>query len=405
MNACSVKDVQNYAPLQDLTDRSSAGLCRNEVVLHGDVFAMHIAHATIADLANAVTRVLPAVPTKSTLPVLEHISLRAERDRLELAATDMELAITASIPAHISEPGALLVPARKVSDILRALPEDLSCSIDGRDARFVLSTSIGRYELPKLDSDEFPELPRTEHATTITLTEADAKALAAATVYAASVEQYRPAMTGVKVELGSDLIAVATDGYRLSTITIPLGSSSNTIAEAVVPARVIELLSKAHGDVILGLSKTHAMITTDSITIAARLIDEAYPQWRNVIPTEASRIALVEREQLIKAVRRMALFAGTTVGLVRFQWSAGTLKLSATDPDTGACAEESLPCEYTSDPFEIGFNYKYIIEALQHIPTDRVRLAFSQPSRAALITPPDETTHRIIALVMPMRLS
>ncbi|RMF36272.1 MAG: DNA polymerase III subunit beta [Chlorobiota bacterium] len=366
---------------------------------------MHIAHITISDLSSAVVHALPAVPAKSTLFVLEHLLMEASSDGVQLAATDTELAIVARIPAHVDAPGAALVPARKLHDVLRALPSDMSCTIDARGERFVLMTPIGRYELPKLDASEFPELPHTDHATTVTLAAADAQALAAATVYAASTEQYRPAMTGVKFELGSNLVAVATDGYRLSTITIHLDSSSSDILEAVVPARVVELLSKAQEDVMLGFSKTHVMIATGSIYIAARLIDESYPQWRNVIPKESPKVAIVERESLIKAIRRMALFAGTNVGLVRFHWEANTLRLSATDPDTGAQAQEELTCQYTSGPLDIGFNHKYITEALQHIPSDTVTLAFSEPSRAVLLTPAAEGGYSITALVMPMRLS
>lgn len=366
---------------------------------------MHIAHITISDLASAVGHVLPAVPAKSTLFVLEHILMEGSSDGLQLAATDTELAISARIPAHVEVPGSALVPARKLHDVLRALPSDLSCTVDATGERFVLATPIGRYELPKLDASEFPELPRADHATTVTLAAADAQAVAAATVYAASTEQYRPAMTGVKFELGSSLVAVATDGYRLSTITIHLDSTSSDILEAVVPARVVELFSKVQDDVVLGFSKTHVMITTGSIHIAARLIDESYPQWRNVIPKESPKVAVIQRESLIKAIRRMALFAGTNVGLVRFHWEADAVRLSATDPDTGAQAQEELACKYSSEPLDIGFNHKYITEALQHIPSDDVTLAFSEPSRAVLLTPAANSSDSITALVMPMRLS
>lgn len=367
---------------------------------------MHITHITISDLASAVGYVIPAVPAKSTLFVLEHLLLEATSDGLQVAATDTELAIAARIPAHVDSPGAALVPARKLHDVLRALPSDISATIDAAGERFVLTTPIGRYELPKLDASEFPELPHADHATTVTLSAADAKAVAAATVYAASTEQYRPAMTGVKFELGSSIVAVATDGYRLSTITIDFDSATmGEILEAVVPARVVELLSKAEDDVLLGFSKTHVMITTGPIRIAARLIDESYPQWRNVLPKESSKVAITERESLVKAIRRMALFAGTNVGLVRFHWEADAVCLTATDPDTGAQAQEELACKYTGEPIDIGFNHKYITEALQHIPSDNVTLAFSDPSRAVLLTPAAAGGYSITALVMPMRLS
>ncbi|MCX7929392.1 MAG: DNA polymerase III subunit beta [Chlorobi bacterium] len=365
---------------------------------------MYIAHATISDLSSAIAHVMPAVPPKSTLFVLEHIRLSADGDRIELTGTDTEVVITSHLPAHIASPGAVLVPARKLHDIIRALPDDLSCELSCADNKLVLKTSIGRYELPTLNAAEFPDLPQTEHATSVVLAENDVHAIADYVTYAASTEQYRPAMTGVKFEIGSELIAVATDGYRLATISVPLGASPSNTAEAIVPARIVALLAKTMGDVTLGLSRTHAIIASDTVRIVARLIDEQYPQWRNVLPSSSDKQATIARQDLLRAIKRVALFTSSASNLVRFRWNNSGVVLSVTDLDTGAGAEETLPCELIGDPIEIGFNYTYIADALAHMPGERVTFAMTSPSRAVLITPADETGYAITKLVMPMRI-
>ncbi|MCS7000043.1 MAG: DNA polymerase III subunit beta [Bacteroidota bacterium] len=365
---------------------------------------MHIAHTTIADLVTALGRIIPAIPPKSTIFVLEHALLSADSDQVELTATDTELAITTHIPAHVATSGTILVPARKLYDVVRALPDDLSCEVNVEGEKLIIKTNIGRYEFPALNAAEFPELPRVDHATTVVLSESDARTIAEAVTYAASSEQYRPAMTGVKFEIGNTLVAVATDGYRLATMTIPLEQTFHDIVEAIVPARVVELLAKVEGEVMLGFTKTHALISDSRERIVARLIDESYPQWRNVIPNDNDKVATVNRTEFLKAIRRVALFTSAASQMVRFRFADDTVTLTVVDPDTGARAEEHLACQYASEPLEIGFNHKYIAEALAHLPGEQVQLAFSAPSRAALLTPVEGNEYSITTLVMPMRL-
>jgi DNA polymerase-3 subunit beta len=365
---------------------------------------MNVTHVSLSDLSNALARVIPAVPPKSTLYVLEHVRLTADGDRLELTATDTELTISCHVPAHIAAGGAVLVPARKFYDVVRALPDDLSCELTVTDSKLRLKTAIGHYDFPILNADEFPELPEASHAASVTISSEDARMIAECVAYAASDEQYRPAMTGVKFELDAELVAVATDGYRLATLTLPLGTSGDGM-HAIVPARVVQLLSKVDGDVTLGFGNTHAIIATATEHITTRLIDESYPQWRNVLPSDNTKLALIDRGALLKAIRRVALFTSAASQLVRFVWANDTLTLSVTDSETGAHAEEQLECTYSAEPLEIGFNHKYITEALAHLPSERVQLAFSLPTRAVLITPEKQQELRITKLVMPMRLS
>jgi DNA polymerase-3 subunit beta len=173
---------------------------------------------------------------------------------------------------------------------------------------------------------------------------------------------------------------------------------------AILPAHAVEQLAKVDSDVMLSISATHATITTATEQITSRLLVEQYPNWRNVMPGNCSITAHVDRDTLIEALRRVALFAGADDQRVRFEWVDNTLTLSASDMLAGAHAEETISCNYNGDPFVIAFARKLIMEALTHIPAERVQFALSTPDRAALITPADEQELRIAALVMPMRL-
>lgn len=354
-------------------------------------------------LSGAVRDVMPAVPKKSVLYQLEHILVEASSDGSQLTATDTELAISARIPADVEAPGTALVPARKLYDVLRVLPGNLSCTVDATGERFVLATPIGRYELPKLDASEFPELPRADHATTVTLAPADAQAVAAATVYAASTEDYRGAITGVKFELGSSLVAVATDGYRLSTISVPLDSASSDTLEAVVPARVVELLSKAQGDVVLAFSDTHVYIESGNVRIASQLIDLPYRQWRNAVPTERAGVLYIERDALLDAVKRVRVVGrGDKYTTVVLDLAMRTI--TCTSITSGARAEETLPGRYDGPGMVIALDADYLQDAVQHLDASNIEVRVIAPDKGVVIAPSEESACKAYAVVMPRRL-
>jgi len=362
-----------------------------------------ITQVLISDLANALARVIPAVPQKSSLYVLEHVRLTAEGDRLELMATDTELTITCSIPASVTTGDAVLVHARKLHSIIRTLPGDEYCELNLTDNMLRVITKTGYYVLPVLDARELPEPPQVSHAAVVTLSSEYACMIAKCVTYAASDDKYRPALTGVKIEIAqSELIAVATDGYRLAMVTVPIDTSVDNV-HALLPAQAVELLAKVDGAVTLSIGDTHATIVTAEEQITTRLLVDSYPDWRNVFPSNNTKLAVIERAALLKAIHRVAQFTSFDQRRVQFMLAGDTLTLSASDAYEGAQAQEQLACTYNAEPLEIGFNHKYIAEALEHLPSEHVQLAMSTPERAVLITPAVQQDVLITMLVMPMR--
>jgi DNA polymerase-3 subunit beta len=364
-----------------------------------------IATVSTALLADALARVIRAVPQKSTLFVLEHVRLTAESDRLEFMATDTELTIRCSIPASVTTSDAVLVQARKLHSVIKALPGDEYCELNLADNMLRVITATGYYVLPVLDARELPEPQQDAPAASVTLPAEYARMIAKCVAYAVSDNECLPHLTGVKIEIvQGELIAVATDSYRLATVTVPINASVDNV-HALLPAQAVKLLGKVDGDVTLSIGDTHATISTAAEQIITRLlVGYSYPDWRRVLPSNNTKLVLVERDALVKALRRVAPFVPDPSKPVRFMARDNILMLSVTDPDTGAQAQEHLACTYNGELIEIGFNHKYITEALQHLTYEHVSLAFSTPDRAALITPAVQQELHITALVMPMRL-
>jgi DNA polymerase-3 subunit beta len=363
-----------------------------------------ITQVLIADLADALARVNRAVPQKSTLFVLEHVRLTADGDRLELMTTDTELTIRYSIPASVTTSDAVLVQARKLHSVIKALPGDEYCELNLADNMLRVITATGYYVLPVLDARELPEPPQDTPAASVTLPRDHARTIAKCVAYAVSDNEYLP-LTGVKIEIvQGELIAVATDARRLAMVTVPINASVDNV-HALLPAQAVELLGKVDGDVTLSIGDTHATISTAAEQITTRLlVGDSYPNWRRVLPGNNTKLVFVEREALVKALRRTAPFVSDPSRPVRLSVRDNIFMVSVTDPDTGAQAQEHLACTYSGELIEIGFNHRYITEALQHLTCEHVSLAFSTPDRAALITPANEQELRITALVMPMRL-
>lgn len=367
----------------------------------------------LPEFQKAIQQVLPAIPPKSTLYVLEHLYFSLNEGTLTLVATDQELTISTSMSVVSSEDGAILIPARKLAEIVKALGSEGMVELTAHPTSFevLLRTSFGEYKIKGMNPQEFPEIPEFPQGTTTTLTRADVQRIANKTTFAVSGEEYRPSMTGVLFEFnGESLITVATDGYRLVKLMITAnGGAFPAQLSAIVPARAVGLLAKADSDTTMAINKTHAQFITATTRIVTRLIDEKFPAYENVIPKDNNRICSFRQPELLSAIRRASIFTSSTSPQIRMIINNKNIVVSAEDSESGNKAQESVPCEFEGDPMEIGFNYKYFEEALQHINAEdtvehQVQMSLSTPTRAVLMRP-NTDADTLLMLVMPMRIS
>lgn len=366
----------------------------------------------LPDLQKALQKVLPAIPAKSTIPVLEHLLAELRGSELTFTATDQEITISLTTVVVGELDGALLIPARQFNDLIKELGSSGSVEITAneRNQTISLRTPTGSYEMKSLDADEFPTIPPFPEAKQATLRKEDVMRMANKTVFAVSTEEYRPSMTGVFFQFRSDSVtAVATDGFRLSRVIVGAGDASFPDGlEAIIPSRSVDLLRRVESDVSMEISRTHARFSIGSLTITTRIIDEKYPPYQNVIPADNDKTLIVHQREVLSAIKRVSLFANTNTKHVRFRIEPSSMSVHSEDEDSGSKGTENIPCEFSTSDFEVGFNYRYLEEAIKNISSEddpdlNVKMTFSSPVRAVLITPAagDDS---LLMLVMPVKI-
>lgn len=366
----------------------------------------------LTDLQKALHKVLPAIPNKSTMQVLEHIHTELDGTNLTLTATDQEITISLTIPVAGEEDGSVLIPGRQFNELIKELGSAGSVSISASDnSLIVVRTPTGNYEMNGLAAREFPPIPPFPEAQKANLTKDDMMRMANKTVFAVSTEEYRPSMTGVFFQFDSNMAtAVATDGFRLSRVNVNSKEDGEfpTSLEAIIPSRAVDLLKKIDDDVTMEVSPTHAQFRVGTMTITTRIIDEKYPPYQNVIPNDNDKTLIVNQREVLSAIKRVALFANANTRHVRFKISDKSLSVHSEDEDAGGKGTEIIPCDFSHENFEVGFNYRFLEEAIKNITSDddpdlNVKMTFSSPIRAVLITP-GSNSHNLLMLVMPVKI-
>ncbi|MCO6466645.1 MAG: DNA polymerase III subunit beta [Bradyrhizobiaceae bacterium] len=366
----------------------------------------------LTDLQKALQKVLPAIPAKSTMPVLEHLHASLEDNSLTCTATDQEITISLTVQVSGEGNGSVLIPARQFNDLVKELGTAGTITVSVSNASLVsVRTPTGSFEMKGLDASEFPTIPPFPESKVASLSRENMSRMANKTVFAVSTEEYRPSMTGVFFQFdGKGATAVATDGFRLSRVTIaaPEGSPFPEGLEVIVPARTVELLRKVESDVTMEVSRTHARFTIGALMITTRIIDEKYPPYQNVIPTDNDKTLTVHQREVLSAIKRVSLFANTNTRHVRFKLNEHEANVHSEDEESGGKGTETIPCEFTHSDFEIGFNYRFLEEAIKNITTDddpdlNIRMTFSTSVRAVLITPGGADSG-LLMLVMPVKI-
>lgn len=375
------------------------------------------------DLLKALTAVAGVVPSKATLPILECMLFEAEEDALRLSATDLEISIVEQLPIQLElqngKEGArrVAVPARRLLETLRALP-DLPVTFSA-DASFnvTLTTEQGHYKMVGFDGADYPALPELDEAHSLTVDAALLRRAIQKTAFAVSKDTLRPAMMGIFFQvLPEEGRVVATDGHRLVRLRLQELISRKPL-EFIVPEKattlVARLAAQLDGTCTIRVDERHvAFEIVDArqqmrpVRIISRLIDEVYPNYEAVIPVENDRRLVVDRDAFLSAVKRVGLYASSTTNQVRLTLKADHVEIAAEDIERASEAYERVPCAYDGEPMVIGFNAGYLTEVLGNVDSDEVVLEFSSPNRAGVVMPHDQTEGEdLLMLIMPVMLN
>lgn len=357
-------------------------------------------------LQEGLAAVTPAVPNKTTLPVLANLLVQTTEKGIRISGTDLDIAVSTEVTADVEAAGAITIPARKLSEIARELPPaPVRISATG-DQRITLECGRSKFKLLGLPKSEFPSFPAVQFDKAVRVSSGDLQKLIGHTAFAASTEESRPILNGVLWELRPDLMRmVATNGHRLAKMEVPVKASQK--ADLIIPPKALEQIRRlfpAEEELEVAQGENHLGFRSPFTSVYTRLIEGPYPGYEQVIPKDNDKYAIVDRAALISALRRMSVVASDQTHRIRLSFNAGMLKFSVSTPDLGE-AQDELPIRYEGDPLDIGFNGAYLLEILKFLPTDEVRMTFRAPERASTIEPEGwADAAKYLCLLMPLRL-
>jgi DNA polymerase III subunit beta len=360
------------------------------------------------NLARGLSTVSRAVTSRPTLPVLSNVLLRTEDGGLKLTATNLEIAISAWVPGKIDADGSLTVPARLLADVVSGLPagERVELNAEGNSVR----VSAGRFQthLRGIDAEEFPVISPPGERPTTRIDQRELRKALSEVVFAAASDEARPILTGVLTRFSGDrLTLAAADNYRIAVRHLPILDAVEDTS-LVVPARSYIELMRVLGDddepleIMLAGSKNQIIFHAQGVDLVSRIIDGQFPNYQQVLPTSHTTRAVVEREELLKAVRLSALIASSAANVVKLSLGEGgngtiTVAAAADVGDTKGEVEAALDGE----PVQIAFNARYLQDALSNLDAEQVALEFTGPLSPGVMRRTDGEDY--VHVIMPVR--
>jgi len=352
-----------------------------------------------------------ASSSSTVLPILENFLFEIKDGVLTVSATDLQTSMTTSLAVESKEDGKVAIPSKILLETLKTLPDQpISFSVDDKTFAIEINAGDGKYKLSGENGDDFPKIPVVENPSSVAM---PASVLAEAinkTLFAVSNDELRPAMTGVYCQLSPDHITfVATDAHKLVRYRRS-DTKSEAPANFILPKKALTLLKASLPSddlsVAVEYNTTSAFFRFANINLICRLIDERYPDYEAVIPTNNPNKLILDRALFLNCLRRVVIFANKTTHQVRLKITGSELNISSEDVDFSNEAHERLTCQYEGEDMEIGFNAKFLIEMLNNLSGEEVLLEMSTPNRAGLLIPQThDEAEDILMLVMPVMLN
>ena len=344
------------------------------------------------------------VEPRQTLPILANVLLETDGDTVRLTATDLEVGARVSVPARVAGKGAITVSARKLSEIVKELPAaDLALRVQD-NASVALKCGTASYKLVGMAPDDFPPVVPAEKATWLKIDSKTLREMLAQTSFAVSHDETRYALNGVLFALtGKDARLVATDGHRLAMARRTLGNVG-AATTGIVPRKAITEIMRVLGsgeDVEFALTENQFVLQMPNFIMTARLIEGQFPNYEAVVPKSHPGKLVISRAALTSALRRVAVMAEERNKPVKFVLAPAALKLSASSQDLGE-AEETLDVDYAGAEVTIGFNSRYLLDAISPIEKDQVILEFKDGLSPGVVRSADDEGY--CCVIMPMRI-
>ena len=358
------------------------------------------------DLLTPLQQVIGAVERRQTLPILGNVLLKSSGGDFSLTATDLEIEMVAKIAADGSEEFQTTIPARKLLDICKALPEDAKIDFNIDENRVSLTSARSRFTLASLPAQDFPGLDEIDEQDSFSIPQNDFKALFDKTSFAMAQQDVRYYLNGILMEVGTDRIKlVATDGHRLALSEIKLDTGVSEEKQIIIPRKAVlelsRLLEASDTAAKCILSQNHFRVETGSLLFTTKLIDGKFPDYQRVIPVDGNKTMEVDRDTLKQSMSRIAILSNEKYRGIRLSLSPGNLSIQANNPDQEE-AEEEIQVNYDEAEIEIGFNVTYLIDVLNVLSSDKVQIKLKDSNSSCIIN--DSKDDASLYVVMPMRL-
>jgi DNA polymerase-3 subunit beta len=355
-------------------------------------------------LLEGLQRIQNVVSTRPTLPVLTNALLEADENGLRLTTTDLEVGIRCRIDARVEKQGAITLPARKLVSIIRELPNsEIVIEVDAKNAASI-RCGASFFKIFGLPREEYPPFPIFNEPQSLSIKQSELKDGLRKTSYAISGDEARYVLNGILFSLADNkLTLVATDGRRMALFDSDLEFPQSHERDFILPTKAVTELQRLlseEGEVVISTSENLVSFELNGAQLVSKLVEGTYPNYRQVIPGEATERVTLEREALYNCVRRVSLLSTDKTSSVRLALTKNNLDISANTPDVGE-AKESMSIPYRGRDLTIAFNPEFLMDPLRNLPNDEIFLELIDEMSPGVIKIPTP----FLYVIMPMRVS
>ena len=364
-----------------------------------------------SSLLKSLGHVQSVVERRNTIPILSNVLIDAAGGRVSMTATDLDLSIVESVAADVGQDGATTTPAQTLYDIVRKLPDGSQIQLaEEADGRLLVRAGRSQFHLPCLDRQDFPITDESDLPSRFEIDAQALRRLIQKTRFAVSTEETRYYLNGIYLHAteangAAVLRAVATDGHRLAQVDMPRPDGSDGIPGVIVPRKVVNelyrLIEDLDGAVTVSLSEDKIRIEFGETVLSSKLIDGTFPDYQRVIPEGNDKTLSVTAKDFIEAIDRVATVSTEKSRAVKIAVEKGKAVLSASSSDNASATEE-LSVDYGSEPMEVGFNSKYLIDILQECEGDEAQFILADAVSPTIVR--DGADEAALYVLMPMRV-
>ncbi len=353
-----------------------------------------------------LAQVVNVVERRQTLPVLANLLVQVRDGQLSLTGTDLEVEMVARVAVDDAADGETTIPARKLFDIIRALPDGSRVTVSQSAEKVTVQAGRSRFTLASLPANDFPSIDEVEATERVTVPESTLKELIERTSFAMAQQDVRYYLNGLLFDLREgSLRCVATDGHRLALCEAEYEGGTQAKRQIIVPRKGVtelqRLLEGGDREVELEMGRGHLRVKRNDVTFTSKLIDGRFPDYEAVVPIGADQQVTVDRDVLRASLQRAAILSNEKYRGVRIEVSPGQLKISAHNPEQEE-AQEEIEAETRVDGLAVGFNVNYLLDALTALKEEQVILAMRDANSSALVR--EASNERCRHVVMPLRL-